>query len=106
MRCRELAGIRIRHKCKDCADGQPNSLVASILGPNAVDEPLKLVRGGTEGFESLLLERGFGSALAASLSQTLEVYAARTLFESEHPELPSAFMAQVENAREVASVYN
>jgi hypothetical protein len=106
MRCRELAGIRIRHKCKDCADGHPDSLVASVLGPKEVTDPMKLVHGGTDGFKSLLGERGFGEALAASLCQTLEVYAARTLFESKQPDLPSGFLAQVEKAREVSDVYN
>jgi hypothetical protein len=76
--------------------------VASVLGPNQVTDPLKLVHGGTDGFKSLLSERGFGDALAASLCQTLEVYAARTLFEPRQPDLPSGFMAQVEKAREVS----
>lgn len=105
MRCRELAGIRIRHKCKDCAAGHPDSLVAAILGATEVTDPMKLVHGGTDGFKSLLGERGFGKDLAASLCQTLEVYAARTLFEPRQPDLPSGFMAQVEKAREVSSEY-
>jgi hypothetical protein len=102
LRCRELAGIRIRHKCKDCADGYPDSLVASVLGPAQVLDPMKLVHGGADGFKSLLAERGFGNELAASLCQTLEVYAARTLFEDRQPNLPSGFEAQVEKAREVS----
>jgi len=104
VRCRKLAGVRIRHKCRDCAEGHPDAVVASVLGPDRVGEPLKLVDGGTEEFYSLLQERGVGTSMAASLCQTLEVYAARTLFENEHPSLPSAFMAQVENALEVADV--
>lgn len=44
-RCRELAGVRVRHKCPDCADGQPLSVVASALGADAGD-PVALVRGG------------------------------------------------------------
>lgn len=106
MRCRELAGIRIRHKCKECAEGEPDSLVASVLGSEKVPDPMKLVHGGTDGFKSLLAERGFGDALAASLCQTLEVYAARTLFESRQPDLPAGFMAQVSKAKEVSDVYN
>ena len=106
LRCRELAGIRIRHKCRDCAEGHPDSLVASIMGTEQVTDPMKLVHGGTDGFKSLLGERGFGDVLAASLCQTLEVYAARTLFEPRQPDLPSGFMAQVEKAREVSDVYN
>jgi len=102
LRCRELAGIRIRHKCKECAQGHPDALVASVMGPTQVPDPLKLVHGGTDGLRSLLGERGFGRELAASLCQTLEVYAARTLFESRQPELPAGFMAQVEKAQEVS----
>ena len=105
LRCRELAGIRIRHKCKDCALGEPDALVAAILGPGNVLDPLKLVAGGADGFRNLLTARGFTSPHAESLAQTLEVYAARTLFEAEHPDLPSGFMAQVENAQEVSSVH-
>lgn len=102
LRCRELAGIRIRHKCKDCAQGHADAVVASVLGPGNVIDPLKLVAGGADGFRSLLLEKGFTHPHAESLAQTLEVFAARTLFEREHPDLPSGFMAQVEQAREVS----
>jgi len=103
LRCRELAGIRIRHRCKDCAEGHPDSLVASVLGSKQVADPMKLVHGGTDGFHALLCERGFGESLASSLCQTLELYAARTLFEGKQPDLPSGFMAQVEHAQEVSS---
>jgi len=106
VRCRKLAGVRIRHKCRDCAEGHPDAVVASVVGPERVGEPLKLVDGGTEEFYSLLMSNGLGESMAASLCQTLEVYAARTLFEGEHPDLPSAFMAQVENALEVSLVYD
>jgi len=80
--------------------------VASVVGPERVGEPRALVDGGTEEFYSLLMGNGMGDSMAASLCQTLEVYAARTLFDSEHPALPSAFMAQVENALEVSGVYD
>lgn len=102
LRCRKLAGVRIRHKCQDCAEGHPDAMVAAVLGPERVPEPLKLVDGGTEEFYSLLMERGFGTSLAASLCQTLQVYAARTLFSETHPELPSAFVAQVATAEETS----
>ena len=105
LRCRELAGIRIRHKCKDCAEGHPDSVVASVLGPSNVVDPLKLVAGGADGFYHFLLEKGFTASLADGLRKTLEVYAGRTLFEKQHPELPSGFMAQVENAEEVSRVH-
>src|SRR5262245_42031539 len=81
VRCRKLAGVRIRHKCRDCAEGHPDAVVAAVIGPERVGEPLKLVDGGTEEFYSLLLTHGVGESMAASLCQTLQVYAARTLFE-------------------------
>ena len=59
MRCRKLAGVRIRHKCKDCAEGHPESVVASVLGPTEVTDPLKLVQGGAEDFQALLPTRGW-----------------------------------------------
>jgi hypothetical protein len=105
LRCRELAGIRIRHKCRDCAEGHPDSVVASVMGPANVVDPLKLVAGGADGFYNFLLEKGFQPSLADGLRKTLEVYAGRTLFDREHPDLPSGFMAQVENAQEVSSVH-
>ena len=81
-------------------------MVASVVGPEHVGEPLKLVDGGTEEFYSLLRTKGIGESMATSLCQTLQVYAARTLFQQEHPELPSAFVAQLENAQEVSLVYS
>jgi hypothetical protein len=102
MRCRELAGIRIRHKCKSCAEGSPDSLVASVLGQAEVQDPMKLVNGGADGLRSLLSEWGFEDTQAGALCQMVEVFAARTLFESKQPDLPSGFMAQVEKAKEVS----
>lgn len=103
LRCRELAGIRIRHKCKDCAEGHPDAVVASVLGRTAAPEPMKLVAGGADGFRSYLCASGIEKTQAASLAQVLEVFAAKTLFDPQQPDLPSGFMAQVEKAREVSS---
>ncbi len=99
IRCRKLAGVRIRHTCRDCAEGHEDARVASVIGPERVGDTRKLVDGGTEEFYSLLMQHGYGQSLSASLCQTLEIYAARTLFSAEHPELPSAFTAQIENAQ-------
>lgn len=101
-RCRELAGIRLRRKCKECGGEAHDSLVASVLGPTGVEDPMKLVLGGTDGFHFMLKERGIEDAQAKSLCQMLELYAARTLFEVKQPDLPSGFMAQVERAEEVS----
>jgi hypothetical protein len=101
-RCRELAGVRIRHKCEECAEGQPQSLVAAFMGPEQVADPLRLVQGGADGLRSLLGEFGWEDAQSASLCQQLEVFAARSLFEMKCPELPPGFVAAVERAEEVA----
>ena len=101
-RCRELAGVRIRRNDDSIAPGIPLPLIASVLGPEKVVDPLKLVKGGAAGYRSLLEEWGFETAQAESLAQTLEVYAARTLYETRQPELPAGFIAQVEKAKETS----
>lgn len=102
MRCRELAGVRIRHKCAECAAGEPLPMVAAIVGPGYVENPLKLVQGGSDNFRSYLLEQEFGQEQATAICQQLEVFAARTLFDRKCPPLPSGFVAALEKAREVS----
>ncbi len=101
-RCRELAGVRVRHKCEDCADGQPLSVVASALGPEKAPDATSLVRGGSDGFKDLLREQGMAEEQAGALCQQLEVYAAKTLYEPKCPNLPSGFVASVNKAQEVS----
>jgi len=103
-RCRELAGVRIRHKCSDCAEGHPDSLVASALGAEVAKDPVGLVRGGTDGYRQFLLEQGMDADNAGALCRQLEVYAARTLFEPRCPALPSGFVAAAHKALEVSHV--
>jgi hypothetical protein len=105
LRCRELAGVRLRFKCPDCAEGQPASMVASALGEKDAPEPMKLVRGGTDGFQEMLVGDGIDPGQAAALGQQLEVYAARTLYEPRCPDLPSGFVAAVNKAEEVSHEY-
>lgn len=113
IRCREIAGARIRtrqnqnHEFQLLCDGHPNSMVAALLGPERLEslglsEPLKLVQGGTESFGALLISWGFSEGQAQGLSEMVLVYAAKTLFEAENPPLPSGFVAQVEKAQEVS----
>jgi hypothetical protein len=111
LRCRELAGSRLRRhqqkceECKELTDGAPNALVAALLGPEqvkALSDPMSLVSGGAEGFRVILADYGFDSTQASSLSQMLEVHAARTLCYEHLPELPPGFVAQVRKAREVS----
>lgn len=103
-RCRELAGVRIRHRCPDCAEGHPDALVASALGEAPDRDPVKLVRGGSDGFRDFLTETGMEPAHAAALGKQLEMYAARTLFQPRCPELPSGFVAAANKALEVSDV--
>lgn len=115
VRCREIAGARIRSKMQSHpdfqmkADGHPNALVASLIGQEGlvqmgIPEPLKLVQGGTESFCSLLIERGFSEGQAQGLSEMLLVFAAKTLFENNVPPLPSGFISQVARAIDVSKV--
>lgn len=115
IRCRELAGARIRTRqqanpeFQQLADGHPNSVVAALIGPEAlakmnVPEPMKLVSGGTEGFCSFLIEEGFSEGQAQALSEMVLVYAAKTLFDKERLPIPSGFVAQVEKAQDVSAV--
>jgi hypothetical protein len=97
-RCRELAGIRVKQKEKVCpevvreANGSPNCLIASVVGEQGLSrlqlEPLSAVRGGADTLRTLLADWGWTSDRADMLSDMVEVFAARTLFESAQPALP------------------
>lgn len=118
-RCRELAGIRIKQREKATApaehlailgeiNGQPNWNIASHLGPDKLAvlgcEPQRLVKGGADTLKTLLGEWGYGFAQSKAIAEMVESYAARTLFKSGHPTLPSGFAAQFERAREASDV--
>jgi hypothetical protein len=112
MRCRELAGSRIRHKsrwtalerrCADCAEqanGKPNETLASVIGAELLVElgadPLSLVKGGADNFHSLLTAWGYSEDQAAALSGMIEVWAAKTLYDERFPALPPSFSTQLE----------
>lgn len=111
IRCRELAGSRIRtykDSCPECLEpalGKPNALVASLLGVETlktmnVPSSLKLVQGGTDSFRSLLLGMGYPESQAAALCEMIEVFAARTLYEKGQPALGTAFAAHVDRIQE------
>jgi hypothetical protein len=96
VRCRELAGARIRSKrdtCPHCLDGVkdvPNPLVASALGrmglePLGAPEPRALVAGGTEGLHTILRSWGYSPGDATTVCDLLEIHAARTLFQPNPP---------------------
>jgi hypothetical protein len=110
--CRAKAGARLRshqHSCEECkrkTDGLPHSLVASTLGKQQIQDfgadPAKLVQGGAEEYRGLLIDWGIEPAQADYLCQRVEIFAAKTLCDSQQPELPPGFMAQVAQAEEVS----
>lgn len=115
-RCRELAGIRIKQKeklCPEClADiaGQPNSMIAATIGPEAFEcfslTPQQAVAGGADSLSSLLTDWGYDQTKASAIAKMVESYAARTLFKTGHPSLPSGFAAQLERAKEASDEDN
>ena len=113
VRCREVAGARIRSYKKSCPEcfenvnGKPNALVASVFGPEGLKqlgapEPLTLVANGTDAFKSVLGDWGFGLKQAAALAEMVEVYAARTIFDEKPAPLSSGFIAHVERVQDVS----
>jgi hypothetical protein len=100
VRCRELAGSRLRSKHRARAemkvcDGRPNTEVAALLGPITLEQlgadPMDLVSEGSSAFQGLLLSWGYAAPEAQALGQMLEMYAARTLFEERLPAAPAGF---------------
>lgn len=122
-RCRELAGIRIKNREKGEGKGRtpdhyreilaelngcPIRDFAFLLGPDKVAlldvTPAALVKGGADTLGSLLTDWGYGPAQSQAISEMVESYAARTIFKSGHPTLPSGFAAQFERAKEASDV--
>lgn len=117
MRCRELAGMRIRNQrtwkalqaiCRDCADTveeAPLGTVASSIGPEIVQklrlDPVVLTRGGADSLRELLKGWGYPVKQAEALAEMVEVFAARSLFDKRAPALPSGFETQIASAREL-----
>lgn len=109
-RCRELAGIRLYQKHRNCpecfeqADGHPHALVASIVGPGVVEqlgwEPLRLVRGGTDTFRDMLVYWGYTPKQADAVCEMIESFAARTLYDERLPQLPVGFATHLERAKD------
>lgn len=113
IRCRGVAGARIRSYKKSCPDcfepvnGKPNSLVAAVMGPERLSQlgapdAMKLVIGGTDDFEDVLSEWGVGPSQSAALAEMIRVYAAKTLFEENPAPLSSGFVAHVERIMEIS----
>lgn len=113
--CRAKAGARLRTMskrpkgkeiCPECLeqiDEVPNSVVASALGLQLLEQlgeqdPINLVAGGTDEFRGILEEWGLPLIQRQALCERIETYAASTLFEDRAPDLPSSFVSYVESA--------
>lgn len=119
--CRSKAGARLRSKitkppehtdrpCGECEEqilGRDNAIVASAIGRAglealAANDPINLVKGGTDDFRGILAEWGIDQQNAAVLCERIEAHAAATLFDPNTPDVPVGFAAHVEHALEVA----
>lgn len=106
MRCRELAGIRIRQKAgrrlpELDLDAIPFADVAAFVGQEALKEvgcanAYALVLGGADNLRSLLRVWGYPKEQADLFCEVVEVQAARTLFELEFPSMDERFAALAE----------
>lgn len=118
--CRARAGAKLRTQvvkppqhqqvcveCRQAIDGIPNAVVASVLGVETLEslaqrDPITLVKGGTADFAGILEEWGISGADSAVLCERIEAFAAKTLFQSNTPDLPPGFASHVEHALEMA----
>lgn len=99
MRCRELAGIRIKQKAQrhfpdqlELIESIPFCDVAAVMGIETLKElgishSLALVSGGADNLRSLLKVWGYAKEQADLFGEVVEVHAARTLFELDFPEV-------------------
>jgi hypothetical protein len=108
MRCRELAGIRIRQKAQRhfpdnlaFVDEVPFADVAASLGQELVKEmgiggAVALVSGGADNLRSLLCVWGYSSEQANLFAEVVEMHAGRTLFEPGFPKLNDEQLAPLQ----------
>ena len=75
--------------------GLPSCLV---LAENA----LLLVAGGTDNLRSLLTVKGYSEDAVRALGDSIEVFAAKTLFESGFPQVPPHFLGHLEHKEEAS----
>jgi len=107
LRCREVAGSRLRsRKLNGYAEVQNAHLAAACGHDMLVElktEPQLLVHGGASTFVALCHEWGIDSTQAAAMGQMIEVYAARTLCDDGLPPFPAGLEAAIERANEVST---
>ncbi len=103
-RCRELAGVRLRQREKNCpeclrqANGAANHALAAALGEVQMArfrlEPLDAVKGGADTLRAYMSEAGVPAPRVNALGDLIEVFSARTLFERAQPRLPDEIVEQ------------
>lgn len=109
MRCRELAGIRIKQKAQrhfpdqlELIESIPYADVAAVIGLETLKElgisnSLALVVGGADNLRSLLKVWGYTKEQADLFGEVVEVHAAKTLYDLDFPEV-DALAEQLEMA--------
>lgn len=105
MRCRELAGIRIKQKIQrhfperlELIETLPLCDIAAVMGTETLQElgmrnTMALISGGADNLRSLLKVWGYGKEQGDLFAEVVEVHAARTLYELEFPEIDESFSA-------------
>lgn len=107
MRCRELAGIRIKQKGRQfpeqlaAIETVPFAQVAPTLGRPALKEiglsnSLALVTGGADNLRSLLRVKGYPEDQVLALGEMVEFFAASTLYDPGFPQVPPHFLGQLD----------
>ena len=101
IRCRELAGSRLRSRhdscpeCLEAAKDVPNALLTSTLSREAWEQlgmidPADLVKGGADSFRVLASTWGMGEVDVTELAGRIEEHAAQTLFQADPKPLVKA----------------
>jgi hypothetical protein len=105
LRCREMAGNRIRNKDRGCAAGVHATLVAHKVGKEGLDrlelQPRALVKGGTDLLRPILSEMGYDEVHVQAFCDTIEAYATKTLLD-EVVSLPPHLAANLALVRSAA----
>lgn len=107
MRCRELAGIRIKQKTTrqfperlEFIQTIPFSDLAAVLGfetlrEMGITDAIALVSGGADNLRSLLKVRGYSKEQADIFGKQVEMHAADTLYDLQFPDDDDVFTALV-----------
>jgi hypothetical protein len=104
LRCRELAGSRLRSRKIEGFQEVANAHLAAAIGADSISaEPQVLVNGGASTFVALCREWGVDQIQAMSMGQMIEVYAAKTLCDNGLPPFPAGLEAAIERANEVST---